>query len=181
MLVIVLLIAVSIAIFGDIGNADAQETPGIPVWLYFVAQPGDNCWDLAKEYRDEGRFCEEMLLVNQHIKFADDGVPIIEVGTVYWLHPRWTQTQGHHVLYESNEHMIVTQPDPPPAISLVESVQEQGGGDGAGTAQIIITAVATTIIIILMGVVATMVRDRRAVWDQLLSWFRQLRLRRSST
>ena len=175
------LIVALIAIFGGRGAANAQEPPGIPVWLYFVAEAGDTCWGLAKEYRGHGWFCEEMLLVNQHIKFADDGVPIIEVGTVYWLHPRWTQTQGHHVLYESNEHMIVTQPDPPPAISLVEPVQEQGGGDGAGTAQIIITAVATTIIIILMGVVATMVRDRRAVWDQLLSWFRQLRLRRSST
>lgn len=165
---VITLIAVLFAIFGARGSANAQEPPGIPVWLYFVAQPGDNCWDLAKEYRDEGRFCEEMLLVNQHIKFADDGVPIIEVGTVYWLHPRWTQSQGNHELYESNDHMIVSQPEPPPAIALTEPVvQEQGGGDGATAVQITFGVGAGFAIAVLMAGVGYLIRKKMKMPDFL--------------
>lgn len=108
--VLTVLFLVGFVIFGAGGSANAEDPPVIPVWLYFVAEAGDNCWDLAIEYRGEGQFCEEMLLVNQHIEFAEDGVPIIVKGTSYWLHPRWTQSQGDHVLYESIEHMIVAQP-----------------------------------------------------------------------
>jgi len=173
-----LLIAALFAIFGARGSANAQEPPGIPVWLYFVAESGDTCWNLAKEYRDEGRFCDEMLLVNQHIKFANDGEPIIVVGQVYWLHPRWTQSQGEHVLYESNEHMIVPQPKQPPAIELIEPVvQEQGGGDGATVAQITFGIIAGFTTAVLMAVVGYMSRKKIVMPTFLRTFLSRLQLR----
>ena len=178
-LVLVLLLAIQ-GTFGARGSA-AQTGPGIPVYLFFVANPGDTCWDLAEKYGGGWIHCEEMLRVNEDVSFSQNGDPIIVAGRAYWVHPRWVQNflalnQGEHQLFRASAEQ--TGIGPVAVLPPGEGVQTAviGGGGDTSSAYLIFGVFAGATIVLLAGACVVLYRRRSLPTldlPTLLQWTRR--------